>query len=164
MSLARNSLSTFGSIWLKAGVVGVVVLTSVACSKSSSDQEISQSPNAAPQSVNQQAAPATAPVVQPVADLTAPPTVEVPKEIFAPSAEELQSSFADVLVKTVSEMPDTPERATWYQQQVNILQTLVVHSCTATPVGTPSTCRVTVNNQSTNVNVLLTQSGWVLVK
>ena len=93
-----------------------------------------------------------------------PPKVEVPRDVYVPTQEEIQRAFADVLAQSVQSMADTPERTQWYQQQANQLQTLKVQQCSGSYAGTASVCNITFAGRAIQVKVMLTTSGWVLVK
>lgn len=90
--------------------------------------------------------------------------VAAPPSYFSPSGADVQQALADVLVATVSKMPNSPERTKFYQSQVNLLQTLRVNSCTQAPVGQPSVCAGSMGGKGFQIKILLTQGGWVIVK
>lgn len=94
----------------------------------------------------------------------APPQVEVPRDLYVPTKEEIQRAFADVLAKTVMTMPDTPERITWYQEQANQLQSIKVQQCSASYAGSASVCNITFAGRALQIKIMLTTNGWVLVK
>lgn len=90
--------------------------------------------------------------------------IQAPVEYYTPSQTDVQKVLADILVSTVMKMPNTPERNVFYQNQANILQTLKVLSCSRSQAGTPSVCRIEMNNQQGNIKLMFTQQGWVFIK
>lgn len=87
-----------------------------------------------------------------------------PPASYSPSPQDVQAALADVLVSTVSKMPDSPQRNQYYQQQANVLQTLKVSQCGQAPVGQPVVCNISLGNKAMQIKLLFTNMGWAVVK
>ena len=87
-----------------------------------------------------------------------------PPASYSPSSQDVQAALVDVLVSTVSKMPDSPQRNQYYQQQANVLQTLKVSQCGQAPVGQPVVCNISLGNKTMQIKLLFTNVGWAVVK
>lgn len=87
-----------------------------------------------------------------------------PPASYSPSPQDVQAALVDVLVSTVSKMPDSPQRNQYYQQQANVLQTLKVSQCGQAPVGQPVVCNISLGNKAMQIKLLFTNVGWAVVK
>lgn len=87
-----------------------------------------------------------------------------PPASYSPSSQDVQGALVDVLVSTVSKMPDSPQRNQYYQQQANVLQTLKVSQCGQAPVGQPVVCNISLGNKTMQIKLLFTNVGWAVVK
>ena len=141
------------------------------CDRNSDAPEADEpSAPAASQPADTPSSTSTAPASQPrAAAPSAPvtlqsPTVEVPKEVYSPNYDDIQRALAGVLVNTVASMPASPQRDKWYQQEATRLQTIKVSQCSASTPGTPSVCNIEMSGKAMQIKVLLTTSGWVVVK
>lgn len=146
-------------------------------SSASAGSSVSPSPGSAANTGANPAAPTnqvpTALAQDPSLRITQTPTGErivqsapavAPPEYYSPSAVEVQGALADVLVATVGKMPNSPERNKFYQDQANLLQTLRVGECSKAPAGQPVACNIAMGSYQAQIKLLLTQSGWVIVK
>lgn len=90
--------------------------------------------------------------------------VVAPPAYYSPSHQDVQSALADILVFTVSQMKESPERNQYYQQQANVLQTLKVGQCTQAQIGQPVACNISISGKNLQIKLLLTNTGWAVVK
>lgn len=104
---------------------------------------------------------ASAPVAAPPPAST--PRVEAPPS-FTPTADEVRTAMQQVLVQKAMTMPPSQQRDEWYAAESARFAAIKVGKCSTTPLGTPSVCHIAVGDKTTQVKVLLTRAGWILVK
>lgn len=94
---------------------------------------------------------------------SAKPRVETPPS-FTPTADEVRTAMQQILVQKAMTMPPSPQRDQWYAAESARFAAVKVGNCTTAPLGTPSVCHIAVGEKTTQVKVLLTRAGWILVK
>ena len=92
------------------------------------------------------------------------PIITTAIQYYTPNATDVHNAFAKSLIQTVSAMNNTPERTLWYQHQLQNLGSLQVGQCSQSTAGTLSVCHVIFSGYSFDIKLLLTQTGWYLVK
>jgi hypothetical protein len=61
-------------------------------------------------------------------------------------------------------LPATPQRQAWFSQESAKLQAAQVGKCSTAPAGTPSVCFVSIAGKNAQLKILLTRTGWMLVR
>ena len=126
----------------------------VACGGKGDDNEAAPSPS--PKAPISAPAPAPAP---PAGTQAAP---ELP--VFTPTAAEVREAMQQILVQKAMTMPPSQQRDAWFAAESQRFSAIQVGKCTTAPLGTPSTCHISVGGKTTQIKILLTRAGWMLVK
>lgn len=127
----------------------------VGCGDKNSASEASVSPSSAVVSAD------------PGSEALSPPRSAAPAAVpvasYAPTAAEVKHAFHQILLQKAMSMPQGQERDQWFVQETQRIDAMQVGRCSQTPVGTPSECFVSISGNTVKFQLLLTQSGWVIV-
>ena len=148
-TLSRRSASFCSALSLLLLSVGLV-----ACGDKSPGNE--GAPSLSPKTPISAPAPAPAPS----AGTQAAP--ELP--VFTPTAAEVRQAMQQILVQKAMTMPPSQQRDAWFAAESQRFSAIQVGKCTTAPLGTPSTCHISVGGKTTQIKILLTRAGWMLVK
>lgn len=96
---------------------------------------------------------------------TAPPAQSAPQppQEYTPNEHEVRHAFRGILLSSYHTRPEGPERDQWFVTESNRILGIQVGNCTPAPLGMVSECYVSISGQAMKVQLLLTQSGWVII-
>jgi len=106
----------------------------------------------------------SAPVVEKPAIKEAPQDQRQELPSFQPTVDEVKQAMQQLVVQKAMTLAPSPQRDAWFASETARFGAARVENCTRAPIGSPSVCQVTVGEKTTTIRILLTRSGWMLVK
>lgn len=82
---------------------------------------------------------------------------------YAPTEHEVRQAFHALLVQKAMTLQPGEQRDKWFMEESRRIKGIQVGKCTAAEIGTPAKCFISVSGKSVELQLLLTQSGWLIV-
>lgn len=94
---------------------------------------------------------------------SAPPPAPAPVVEYTPNEHEVRQAFRHILLQSYHKRPADERRDLWFIEENNRILGIQVGNCSKAPLGMVSECFVSISGQAMKIQLLLTQSGWVII-
>lgn len=142
---------------LRIAGLSMMLVILAGCGDKDSSQPHAQSAS------NEQGQAAPPPASAPSGTAQTQPQTPAQLPSYAPTADEVRQVFHNLLVQKAITLQPGEERDRWFMDESQRIKSMQVGKCTVAEVGTPSKCFISISEKTVELDLLLTQSGWIIV-